>query len=150
MNKRHVVELTAADRAGLCMVARSGQVSARKVLRAKILLKADGLGENCTDQEIAEALDIGLATVQRVRARYVREGQTALERRPQPPRPQKRRLDGKSEAQLVMLACSRPPEGHGRWTLDLLADRMVRLNYVPRVSRDTVRRTLKKTSSSPG
>lgn len=150
MNKKHVVELTAADRAKLCMVVRSGQASARKVLRAKILLKADRLGENCTDEEIAEALGVGLATVQRVRARYVREGQAALERRPQPPRPQKRRLDGKGEAQLVMLACSQAPDGHGHWTLDLLADRMVKLNYVPRVSRDTVRRTLKKTRSSPG
>lgn len=150
MNKRHVVELTAADRAKLCIIARSGQASARKVLRAKILLKADCLGENCTDQEIAEALDIGVATVQRIRARYVREGQAALERRPQPPRPQKRRLDGKSEAQLVMLACSQPPEGHGRWTLDLLADRMVKLNYTPSISRDTVGRALKKTKSSPG
>lgn len=150
MNKKHVVALTAADRAKLCMVVRSGQASARKVLRAKILLRADRLGENDTDQEIAEALDIGVATVERVRARYAREGQAALERRPQPPRPQKRRLDGKGEAQLVMLACSQPPEGHGRWTLDLLADRMVKLSYTPTISRDTVRRTLKKTRSSRG
>ena len=150
MKKIHVVELTAADRAKLCAIVRSGQASARKVLRAKILLKADCRGENCTDQEIADALDIGVATVERVRARYAREGQTALERRPQPPRPQKRRLDGKGEAQLVMLACSQPPEDHGRWTLDLLADRMVKLNYTPAISRDTVARTLKKTRSSPG
>jgi transposase len=150
MKKKHVVELTAADRAQLCTIVRSGQASARKVLRAKILLKADRRGENCTDQEIAETLDIGVATVERVRARYAREGHAALERRPQPPRPQKRRLDGKGEAQLVMLACSRPPEGHGRWTLDLLADRMVKLNYAPEISRDTVGRTLKKTRSSPG
>jgi transposase len=143
--KRHVVSLTALQRAELCMVARSGQASARKVLRAKILLKADAHGENCTDQEIAEALAVGVATVERVRARFVQEGQGALERRPQPERPEKRRLDGKGEAQLTMLACSRPPEGRDHWTMDLLADRMVKLHYVGKLSGDTVQRTLKKT-----
>ena len=150
MKPKHIVALTAADRAALCLVVRSGQSPARKVLRAKILLKADVRGENCTDQEIAEALDIGIATVERVRSRYAREGQAALERRPQPPRPEKRVLDAKGEAQLVMLACSKPPEGHGHWTLDLLADRMVQLRYVPAISGDTVGRTLKKTRPSPG
>ena len=115
------------------------------MLRAKILLKADRHGENATDQEIAEALGVGVATVERVRARFVREGPAALERRPQPPRPEKRRLDGKGEAQLVMLACSQPPEGRDHWTMDLLADRMVKLRYVGQLSGDTVRRTLKKT-----
>jgi len=95
-------------------------------------------------------LDVGLATVERVRARFVRERGAVLERRPQPERPEKRVLDGQGEAQLVMLACLKPPEGHGRWTLDLLADRMVKLQYVPGISRDTVGRTLKKTKSSPG
>jgi transposase len=150
MNKKHVVRLTAAERAALCLVARSGQAPARKVLRAKILLKADVGGGVCTDQEIAEALEVGRATVERVRARFVRERRTALERRPQPQRPDKRVLDGQSEAHLVMLACSKPPEGHGRWSLDLLAERMVKLRYVPGISRDTVRRALKKTKSSPG
>ena len=72
------------------------------------------------------------------------------EQRPQPPRPDKRVLDGAAEAKLTMLACSTPPDGHDHWTLDLLADRMVRLNYVPAVSRDTVARHLKKASSSRG
>ncbi len=150
MNKKHVVRLTAGERAALCLVVRSGQAPARKVLRAKILLKADVGGGACTDPEIAEALDVGRATVERVRARFVRERGAALERRPQPERPEQRVLDGQGEAQLVMLACSKPPEGHGRWTLDLLADRMVKLQYVPQISRDTVGRTLKKTTSSPG
>ena|ERR1700677_1796975 len=150
MKKKHVVELSALDRAGLCTIARSGLASARRVLRAKILLKADRCGENCTDQEIAEALEVGMATVERVRARYAREGRAALDRHPQPARPEKRTLDGAGEAKLVMLACSTPPDGHARWTLDLLGDRMVKLHHVPRISRDTVRRTLKKTKSSRG
>jgi transposase len=149
MNKK-LVALSAAKRAELCLVVRSGQLPARKVLRAKILLKADIHGQGCSDQEIAQALDVGIATVERVRTRFAGEGSAALERRPQPQRPQKRKLDGKGEAQLVMLACSKPPEGHGRWTLDLLADRMVKLRFVPEISRDTVRRALKKTSSSLG
>lgn len=150
MKKKYVVKLSALERAGLCTVVRSGRASARKVVRAKILLKADRGGENCADQEIADALEVGLATVERVRARFVAEGPAALDRRPQPARPQKRTLDGEGEARLVMLACSQPPDGHGRWTLDLLSDRMVKLKYVPRISRDTVGRTLKKTRSSRG
>lgn len=143
--KKHVIRLTALQRAELCLVVRSGQAPARKVLRAKILLKADAGSENCTDQEIAESLAVGVATVERVRARFRKEGQAALERRPQPPRPEKKRLDGKGEAQLTMLACSQPPEGRDHWTMDLLADRMVKLRYVGKLSGDTVRRTLKKT-----
>jgi transposase len=88
---------------------------------------------------------VGVATVERVRARFAREGQEAIRRRPQPPRPEKQRLDGKGESQLVMLACSQPPEGRDHWTLDLLADRMVKLRFVGKLSGDTVRRTLKKT-----
>jgi putative transposase len=150
MKKKHVVVLSALDRAELCTVARSGRASARKVLRAKILLKADGRGENCTDVEIAESLAVGVATVERVRASWARGGKAALDRRPQPARPQKRTLDGAGEAKLVMLACSRPPDGHERWTLELLGGRMVQLKHVETISRDTVRRTLKKTNSSPG
>ncbi len=143
--KKHLICLTALQRAELCLVARSGQAPARKVMRAKILLKADIGGEGCTDQEIAEALSVGVATVERVRQRFIQEGQGALERRSQPPRPDKRRLDGKAEAQLTMLACSKPPDGRDHWTMDLLAERMVKLRYVGRLSGDTVRRTLKKT-----
>jgi transposase len=143
--KKHVISLTALERAELCLVVRSGQAPARQVLRAKILLKADVGGENCTDEEIAEALAVGRATVERVRARFAEEGRGVLERRPQPPRPEKRRLDGKGEAQLTMLACSKPPLGRDHWTMELLADRMVKLRYVEKISDDTVRRMLKKT-----
>jgi transposase len=146
MSSKKRIALSAAERAELCLVARSGLAAARRVLRAKILLKADANGEACTDEEIAEALAVGLATVGRVRARYLAEGTGALERRPQPPRPAKRKLDGRAEAQLTMLACSAPPDGQEHWTLDLLADRMVKLRYVAAVSRDTVGRSLKKTT----
>jgi transposase len=125
-----------------------GRESARKIARARILLKADD-GE--ADEEIAQALGVGPATVGRVRGRFAEGGaEAALARKPQPPRPAKRKLDGEAEAKLVMLACSRAPDGHGHWTLDLLADRMVKLNYVPAVSRDTVARALKKTRPSRG
>jgi transposase len=144
----NVVLLTKAQRTALEKVANTGRESARKIVRARILLKA-GAGER--DQEIAKALDVGTATVERVRRRFVASGpDAAVDRRPQPQRPQKRRLDGVGEAKLVMLACSTPPEGHDHWTLDLLADRMVKLSYVPALSGDTVGRVLKKTKSNPG
>ena len=148
MRKKYAVELTDEQRRGLERVVRSGRESARKITRARVLLKA---GEAETDEEIAEALGVGLATVGRVRKRFAEGGlDAAVERRPQPARPQKRKLDGEAEAKLVMLACSKSPDGHEHWTLDLLAERMVKLNYVPAVSRDTVGRALKKTRSSRG
>ena len=89
--------------------------------------------------------------MERARRRFAAGGvDAAVQRKPQPPRPHKRRLDGEGEAKLVMLACSTPPDGRDHWTLDLLAERMVRLNYVPALSGDTVGRTLKKTTSSRG
>jgi transposase len=148
MRTKYVVELTDEQRQGLERVVNRGRESARKITRARILLKAD---EGEPDEEIAQALGVGLATVGRVRKRFAEGGpDIAVQRRPQPPRPQKRKLDGEAEAKLVMLACSKSPDGHEHWTLDLLADRMVKLNYVPAVSRDTVGRALKKTRSSRG
>lgn len=148
MRKIHTVSLTDEQRQELKQISRAGTGSVRRSVRARILLKCD-IGE--TDEEIADALEVGVATVERVRRKFAAGGvQGAVERLPQPPRPQKRRLDGDGEAQLVMLACSLPPDGYGRWTLDLLADQMVKLNYVPALSGDTVGRTLKKTRSSPG
>ncbi len=149
MRKMHLVSLTDQQRRELKRIASSGIGSARRMVRARILLKSD-IGE--PDEEIAKALDVGIATVERVRKRFTTGGgvDAVLERLPQPPRPQKRRLDGDGEAKLIMLACSVPPDGHDHWTLDLLADRMVKLNYVPALSGDTVGRVLKKTRSSPG
>jgi len=148
MRRVHLVSLNDEQRSELKRIVSSGHGSARTIIRARILLKSE-IGE--TDQEIAKALDVGVATVERVRRRFTVGGvDGSVQRRPQPPRPQKRRLDGDGEAKLIMLACSLPPVGQDHWTLDLLADRMVKLNYVPALSGDTVGRVLKKTRSSPG
>jgi len=148
------VALTVEQRQGLERMVNCGRESARKITRARVLLKADD-GE--ADEEIAQALGVGLATVGRVRRRFAQGGADAADaavgRRPQPPRPDKRKLDGDAEARLITLACSDPPDGYGRWTLDLLADRMVKLNLVGEgktVSGDTVGRCLKKVGSSRG
>lgn len=151
--KKYHVKLTAVQRQELRQLVRTGRESARKIIRARILLKADQNDQACDDQSIAEELEIGLATVERIRKRFATQGLiAALEAKPQPPRPEKRILDGASEAKLTMLACSSPPEGHDHWTLDLLADRMIRLEYVSggACSRDTVWRALKKMNLSLG
>jgi transposase len=146
MAKKYVVALSAGDRQQLEQTIHTGTGAARKLTHARILLKADSHGENWTDQQIAEALEVGVATVERVRQRYCQEGlQVALEPRPQAPRPQLRKLDGVGEARLTQLACSTPPEGQEHWTLRLLADRMVQLHYVESLSHESVRRSLLKT-----
>lgn len=146
--KVHVVNLTQDQRQTLQQMVNTGRDSARKITRARILLKA---ADGVTDAQIADALDVGVSTVERTRRQFAAgDVNAALQRKPQPPRPEKRRLDGDGEAKLVMLACSTPPDGHDRWTLDLLADRMVRLNFAPALSGDTVGRVLKKTRSSRG
>jgi transposase len=149
MPKKHVVRLTAAQRERLRSMIRTGRESARTLTRARVLLKAD---EGRTDAEIAEAVDTSGGTAERVRKRFCGGGlDAALSDRPQPPRPHKRKIDGEAEARLVTLACSAPPDGREAWTLELLADRMVRLKFIEgTVSGQTVRRVLKKTRSSRG
>jgi len=152
MNKKYLVTLTAEERKGLEELLSRGKAAARKLMHARILLKADGAsdGPDWHDDRIAEALEIGRATVERVRKQFVQEGlEAALERRA-PRRTYQRKLDGDGEAHLVALACQEPPEGRSRWTLQLLADRMVALEYVDQISYQTVRRTLKKTNLSLG
>lgn len=137
--KIYVVDLTKEERTYLLDFIRSGEQSARKFDRARILLLAD---ENKTDGEIAEALHTGTATVQRTRQRFV-EGnlEGALNERPHPGGTKK--LDEKGEAILETLAHSKPPEGRKRWTLQLLADRLVQLKVVDSISYETVRREVK-------
>jgi transposase len=148
MAKKHVVELTDEERQALGRLVGTGRDSARKIIRARVLLMAD---EGQTDEEIADGLGVSVGTAERVRRRFAEGGVgAAVERRPQPPRPGKRVLDGDAEARLTALACSRPPDGYGRWTLDLLADRLVKLDVVPAVSGDTVGRCLKKVRPSRG
>lgn len=149
MAKKYVVKLKGPERQELERKVRAGRESARVLARARVLLKCD---EGCTDEEVVEAVGVSLGTVERSRKRFCAGGlDAALNDRPQPPRPAKRRIDGEAEARLVTLACSAPPDGRERWTLELLAGRMVRLRFVDGpVSGQTVRRVLKKTRSSRG
>ena len=146
--KKYIVNLTADERQELETLISSGEAKVRKVTRAHILLKAD---EGWTDSAISEALDIGIATVGRVRKRFVYEGLDAINRRTSKRR-YERKLDGDAEARLIALACSAPPEGRDRWTLRLLADKLVTLEAVDvdSVSHETVRRVLKKMNLSRG
>jgi transposase len=152
MVKKYVVRLKAEERALLLDLSQQGQAPAKALTHARILLKTDGADgqDGWTDAAISEALDVSVPTIQRVRQRYVTHGLQAAVARQGRSRERNRRLDGKQEAHLIALACSEPPEGHARWTLRLLADRMVRLEYVEKISHETVRQTLKKTNSSPG
>jgi len=152
MKKKYIVTLTKEERRMLQDMLSRGKAAARKLLHARILLKADATrgSPGWNDETIAEGLEVGRATVERVRKEFVEDGlEAALERR-KPLRQYRRTLDGDGEAHLVALACQKPPEGRGRWTLRLLADRMVQLEYVDQISYQTVRRTLKKTNLSLG
>jgi transposase len=140
MRKRYIVDLTEGERADLLRLARKGVASARQLTRARVLLLAD---EGGTDEAIAAALHVHRATVERIRRRFVEGGvERALRDQPRPGgRP---KLDGKQETFLVALACSAPPDGRARWTMQLLADRLVALEIVDAISDETVRRALKK------
>jgi transposase len=152
LKDKYVVGLTPAQRRELERMARSGKHSARTLVRARILLKADAAdgGPAWDDASTAEALDCGARTVARVRKKFAQGGLDAALHQKKPTGRQYRKLDGAQEARLVALACSPPPDGRARWTLKLLADRLVELEVVASVSDETVRRTLKKTRSSPG
>jgi len=142
MNKKYIVDLQGEERTTLQRIIRSGKHSARKIRWAHALLKADA---GWKDEKIAEALDISLPTVQRIRQRFVEEGlDVALGAHSHKPRPYLQRLDGEQEAKLIALACSSAPEGYSRWTLRLLAEKVVELQVVEQVSYQTVRRVLKK------
>ena len=146
MAHKYIVDFTAAEQAELCHLIKQGKPSARKVARAHMLLHA---AEGASDEEIAATLRVGLSTVHRTRQRFVEEGlANALTERRRPGTRQK--LDGKQEAFVGALACSTPPMGRQRWTLPWLADRLVALQLVEAVSDETVRRVLKKTTSSHG
>ena len=150
MYKKYVVGLTEKERSQLETLVRSGRAHARKLLYARILLKADADGpDQWTDERIAEAFEVSSATVARERRRFCEEGLEVALMPKKPGRPRRRVLDGRAEAHLVALSCSDPPEGRECWSMRLLADRMVELGHVEALSHETVRRTLKKTNSSP-
>jgi transposase len=151
--KKYLVTLTAEERQSLHAWISAGKASALKMAHARILIKADQAegGPAWADERIAEALEVGLSTIARVRQRFVEVGlEAALTRKPQdrPSRP--RTLDGRAEARLIAVACSAAPNGRREWTMQLLADRLVELEVVDAVSDETVRRCLKKTRSSRG
>ncbi len=149
--KRYVVRLTKQERIDLLALVKKGKgkVAARKRTHARVLLKTDqgAEGPGWIDARVAEAFEIGSKTVKAIRQRFVEEGlESALNRKKHPPRPEKVILDGEKEAKLIAIACAPPPEGRARWTMRLLADKLVELSIVNRISDETVRQTLKKTS----
>jgi transposase len=153
MKKKYLVELSEQELEYLHKLISSGTAPARKLNRARILLKVD-VGKHAearalSDRQIARMLESSTATVQRARERCFYEGglQAALERS-KPDRVYKRSLEGRAEAHLIALACSEPPPGRDRWSLRLLADKAVELGIVEKLSHETVRRTLKKTNLS--
>ena len=143
--KKYVVDLGPEERATLAPMLRSGTMGARKLTRARILLKA-AAGWN--DDAIATALDVGNATVARTRQRVVETGLGALDEAPRPGA--QRKLPGKQAAHLIAVACTPAPEGQTHWPLRLLADQVVELGFAPSMARETVRQVLKKAPANPG
>ena len=149
---KYVVRLKPEERDQLLALVNTGRAAAVKLLHARIALKADvSAGSRpWTDTEIADALDTSASTVHRVRQAFVEQGLEAALARKRPTGRQYRKLDGTQEAQLIAVACSVPPAGRARWTLKLLADKLVALEIVDSISAECVRTTLKKTCSNRG
>ena len=150
--KKYVVRLNGEEREQLETVIRKGKSPARRLLKARILLKADvsEAGEGWSDSRIIEALETNASMVYRVRKQLVEEGFEAVLSRKQRATPAVARIfDGEKEAKLIALACSKPPKGRARWTLRLLENKVVELHIVDRASDSTIGRALKKTFSSP-
>lgn len=148
-NIRYVVELTSDERAVLSAKISKGSLAARANLKARILLKADKgpHGEGWTDRQICHALDTSPSTVARTREMFVMSGlEAALQRKPRIHQSIQPIFDGEAEARLIALACTEPPEGYARWTIRLLAEKVVELNIVDKVHYNTVGRVLKKTN----
>jgi transposase len=151
-SKKYMVDLTPSERSEVSKITNKGKTAAYKINHARILLKADinQEGGGWTDSKISESLNIGHATIERVRKRFVEEGiESALNRREQKKRRQ-RIIDGEKEAALIAIACSETPRGKSHWTLQMLADKMVELKVVEQVSIETIRQSLKKTNLNLG
>lgn len=149
---KYVVRLTLEERQSLETLVGQPRAAAARILKARILLKADvgEEGSGWPDSRIAEALEVGLSTIHRLRQRLLEQGlEAALNREPSR-QLRVRKLDGEKEARLVAIACSAPPEGRARWTMQLLADQLVELQIVDSISDEAVRQTLKKTNSNRG
>lgn len=152
MHKKYPVMLHDTQRAELQHLIAAGTAPARQLVHARILLKADQspAGPVWVDEAIADAIEISQSTVARVRKQLVEQGLAAALNRRMPRRPYTRKLDGAQEAHLIAVACTTPPAGQARWSLRLLADKLVELEIVEDVSYQTIRRVLKKTNSNPG
>ena len=149
MAKKYVVRLTPEEREELTELINKGKTQAYRIKHANILLAVDADGPNWSDERAAEAFGCHTNSVGNVRQRFVEQGVgAAIERKKQQAPSRNRVLDGEKEARLIALACSAPPEGRAKWTLQLLADKLVALQVVDAVSNQTVRRTLKKTNLS--
>ncbi len=150
--KLYKVTLTDEERQELSALVRKGKGIARRLTRARILLMADEsqLGIAWKDAEIAKALGVHVRTVERTREKCVEMGLDAALNHTRPKRSRGKVLDGAAEAHLVQLACTEAPDGHARWSLRMLADKLIELEVVESVSRETVRTTLKKMNLSPG
>ncbi len=146
------VKLTELQREQLVAIVRNGKQKAKEILHANILLQADcsAKGPALKGKVIAENLNIHARTVHRIRRKYTEEGIEAAIERKVHKRYKPRRLDGEAEARLITLCCSQAPSGRASWTLELLADELVRLEVVDSVSKSTIRQTLKKTNLSLG
>ena len=147
--KKYIVRLTDEERKKLHEIVTKGKTQAYKIKHANILLKADADGPNWTDKDIAQAFGAQENTVAKIRQRFVEQGlDVAMERRKQEFPSRQPIFDGEGEAKLIALSCSKPPEGCSQWTLKLLADKVVEMEIVDKVSYETIRRTLKKTNLS--
>lgn len=150
---KYSVKLNQGQRKLLEDLLKKGEAPARKIMHAQILLKCDKgeWGPRWRDQQIQETFEVGETLIKRIRKQYVENGlEAALERKKHPGRPEKQRIDGEQEAQIIALLCTERPEGQERWTLRALTDRIIEVEIVEQVSYETVRTVLKKTSSSPG
>ncbi len=151
MAKKYIVQLSFEERDELKDLINTGKAAAYKRKHAEILLKADisPEGDAWNDAQISQAFEVSISTIERVRQRLVEEGLEAALNRAKQTKIRNKTLDGEQEAHLVALTCSEAPEGRARWTLRLLADKMVELEYVDNVSHETVRQVLKKNKIKP-
>lgn len=149
MSKKYIVRLTAEESETLAGIVSKGRAAAYRIKHANILLQVDVNGPNWVDEQTAKAFRCHTNTVCNVRQRFVEHGlEEALSRKKAQKGPREKIFDGESEARLVKLACGQAPGGRAKWTMQLLADKLVELQVVETISRETVRRTLKKTSLS--
>jgi hypothetical protein len=147
VNKKYVVRLTAQEREQLGALISKGKTNARKIVHAQVLLKVDADGPSLPDEEVADMFSVHGNTVRSIRERFVMDSlESALNRKKRTTPPCEPKLDGAGQARLTALACSAPPAGRARWTLQLLGDRLVELKIVESISMETVRKTLKKTT----